>query len=100
MSQPEYRLAAKIIKKITERGGWCFKVHGSASQRAGVPDILGCYQGRAFGIEVKLPGEEHTVSARQSYEHERMRKADAVVMVATTVEQVAALLDILEGIDG
>lgn len=100
MSQPEYRLAVKMMKLLESRGAWCFKVHGSASQRAGVTDILGCYRGRAFGIEVKMPGKEDTVSARQSYEHERMRKADAVVMVATTVQQVEALLDILGRDDG
>lgn len=32
---------------------WHFKVFGNAFQESGIPDILGCINGRLIGLEVK-----------------------------------------------
>jgi penicillin-binding protein-related factor A (putative recombinase) len=88
MAQPEYIISKNIIKYLTEQGAWCFKVHGGPTQRAGIPDILGCYKGRLFGFEVKQPGKENTVSPRQSYEMTRIRESGGYARMVTSVVQV------------
>jgi hypothetical protein len=48
------------------------KIHGSV-YTAGLPDIVGCYRGRYFGIECKQPGERPT--ALQVAELQAIRQA-------------------------
>ena len=48
-------------------GGFWFKVHGSAFQEAGLPDLLGCVTGLYIGIEVKAPGKISEVTPIQQY---------------------------------
>lgn len=43
-----------------EWGGQVVKVHGSAAQKAGTPDLLGCVRGRFVAIELKQPGKVPT----------------------------------------
>ncbi len=92
----ESDLTNKIIKAIRARGGFWFKVHGSAYQMAGVPDILGCYRGHFIGIEVKLPGLRHKVSKRQRLILSRIRRAKGTAAVCTSTE---AALDVLDRLD-
>lgn len=62
----ETALVAKIISTLEkEVGGFWIKIHGSPFQRRGIPDILGCCEGMFFGLEVKLPGGEDTLSKYQ-----------------------------------
>lgn len=35
-------------------------MHGGPFQKAGVPDLVGCVNGRFFALEVKVPGEDPT----------------------------------------
>ena len=60
-SQREGELARAIIQALSARVGgfWC-KIHGGPFQKAGLPDIVGCVDGKFFGIEVKMPGKEPT----------------------------------------
>ena len=75
---------------------WHFKVHGSAYQRAGIPDLIGCHRGRFFALEVKQPGEQPTKIQR--YEMMRLVQSGAVVGVARSVEdaedKLKTILDI------
>lgn len=48
----EQQLQSKIIKAILARGGYIVKV--VTATKAGVPDILACYEGVFYGIEVKV----------------------------------------------
>ena len=70
----ESTLTTKIIKTLRIKGGFWFKVHGSAYQVTGLPDILGCYRGRFVAFEVKLPGKESTLSNRQRLMLHRVRQ--------------------------
>lgn len=57
----EKQLVKKIMTKLQrEYGGFWFKVHGNPYQRRGLPDIIGCVQGRFIGLEVKRPGRSAT----------------------------------------
>lgn len=89
--QPE----AKIVKKIREYldtfpKSFFFKIHGSATMMAGLPDLIGCFDGKFVGIEVKQPGQKP--SARQLYVHRLIEKAGGLVVVATCVEDVHVIV--------
>ena len=48
---------AKAIKRRFGKRAWVMKVHGGPYQKAGVPDLLVIIDGRAYWLEVKMPGE-------------------------------------------
>jgi hypothetical protein len=72
-----------------------WKIHGSASQSAGLPDIIGVFKGRFFGIEVKRPGE--VPSKIQAHKLKTISDAGGIAGVATSAEEALALL---EGVGG
>ena len=46
----------EIKEYITNCGGLCYKIHGGdLYQETGIPDLLVCWKGLFFGIEVKDP---------------------------------------------
>ena len=84
----ESQLKKKILKKLRKKfipGVW-FKIHGGARQERGLPDILGCYKGIFYGIEIKVPGKENTVTKYQQFQLDRIKKSGGKVTVVTSVE--------------
>lgn len=65
---------------------WHMKVHGSMYQKAGVPDILACINGKFVGIEVKRPGG--IVAPLQDWVMYEIRRAGGVAFVAYSVDDV------------
>ncbi|MCU7521923.1 MAG: VRR-NUC domain-containing protein [Ignavibacteria bacterium] len=90
--KPETTLVGKITTWLIAQGGWWVKVHGSPFQRAGIPDIIGCYEGRFIGIEVKCPGNGPTMI--QDHTMKLLKKVGARVGVAYNVQEA---LDIRDG---
>jgi Holliday junction resolvase len=88
----EADLVTDIIKKLRKVGGWWIKVHGSRYQSRGLPDIIGCYLGRFYGFEVKVPGKEDTLTPTQALHLELIRNAGGVSGLVTSVEEAMALL--------
>lgn len=89
--QPESLIVDKIMRSLTSRGAWCFKVHGGPMQQAGVPDIIGVLNGRFIAIEVKVPGERP--SKLQELTLSRIRAAGGIAGWATSVEESGEILD-------
>lgn len=87
----EKQIENQIKKWLEQQGYWWMKVHGDLFQKAGVPDILACINGRFVGIEVKRPGGK--VSALQEYNIEQIRASGGVAFVATSIEEVRFNLD-------
>lgn len=50
-----------------------------------MPDIIGCYGGKFFGLEVKRPGHEHEVTPRQALVLKKIRDAGGRASVVTNV---------------
>lgn len=77
--KPETRIVNQIEAWIFEQGGEVLKLHGSAMQRSGEPDLIGgfgpetCYPMVHFVYEVKLPGEKPRDD--QKYRLDRWRRA-------------------------
>lgn len=88
----ESSIVARIVRHLRDEypTAWWFKVHGGPFQRAGVPDLLVCHEGRLHAFEVKVPGEKPTMLQR--HELQRLEGAGAVAEVVTSWEQVDAAL--------
>lgn len=82
------------IKRYLDRlGVWYAKIHGSMYQKAGIPDIIACIDGKFVGIEVKRPGG--IVSSLQQFNIDEIHRSGAVAFVAYSVEDVRQQLDAL-----
>lgn len=92
MRQREAALSAAIIRWLNAQPGTlAVKEHVTVYSQAGEPDIRGVVSGRAFFIEVKLPGKEATLRPAQAHRLALWERAGAVVGVATSVEQAAQI---------
>lgn len=83
--QPEARLGHQIRTALEAQGAFVFKVHGSGMMMAGLPDLIVCYQGRFFGVEVKMPGNKP--SKIQRHVHRRIEQAGGVAVVVYSVRE-------------
>lgn len=57
---PEAKVKATVVAQLRELGAYFFYPVTSGYGASGVPDIVGCYKGRFFGIECKAKGNKPT----------------------------------------
>lgn len=91
-TQPESRLQRRIREALEiefPRSFW-FKVHGGPFTRAGIPDLVGCVNGRFFALEVKQPGEE--ASRVQRKRIAQLTRAGATSDVVESPEEAIAIV--------
>lgn len=89
----EKTIVAKVLAVARSKGWWAMKVHGSAYQTAGLPDVLVIKDGKAAWMEAKRPGQEPT----RIQEH-RMRELSAAGCPVAVVHSAADALHFLEAI--
>lgn len=81
----------KVQKKITDYldslGAYYLKVHGSAYQPAGTPDLLCSVNGRFVGIEVKKP-KGGIVSELQKFKIKEIQNSGGIAFVANSLDVV------------
>jgi hypothetical protein len=86
--QPEKLIVNKIKDWLSVNcSGFYFKVHGGPYQRSGLPDIMGCWNGRFIGIEVKQPGGKPTELQQRTIND--INRAGGLAFVACSVEDVS-----------
>ena len=88
----EKSIVDAIRRYLKSIGAKVEKQHGTIYGRNGVPDLLGCYQGRCLALEVKRPGEKTT--PLQQYELSQWIGAGAIAGRVESVKQVKELLSI------
>lgn len=77
----------EIKAYIKACGGLCYKIHGGdLYQESGIPDLLCCWGGLFFGIEVKDP--QGKPSAIQLAQGARIMKAGGHFLVAKSLQDV------------
>ena len=87
--KPETKLVKKIIKALEKQFSpslWT-KIHGGPYQVTGISDIIGCYKKEFYALEVKVPGKEHTVTARQQLFIDLINLAGGHGTMITSVDQ-------------
>ena len=76
---PEKKVKEKVVKVLKEMGAYYFYPFTGGYGRSGVPDVIGCYKGRFFGIECKA-GKNKT-TALQDREISLIHNAEGVAWV-------------------
>ena len=77
---PEKKVKDKVTSVLKSIGAYYFYPVSGGYGRSGVPDIIGCYQGKFFGIECKAgAGKVTTLQAKNLQE---IRACDGIAMVA------------------
>ena len=97
MATPESKVKAKIKKILDEVGAWYFMPIGGPYARAGIPDFVGCLNGRLFAIEAKA-GKGKT-TALQDREIEKIKASGgfAIVVNENNLAELKSLLTVLSG---
>lgn len=96
MSQAESKLSNEIKKALRLQGAWCIKIHGSEYMEVGTPDLVGCYKGKFFAFETKLPQSRANVSLAQERQMEKIRQAHGVTAVVCSVNEAISILRSIE----
>lgn len=95
-SKGETKVVNNIRAFLTKEYPGCFhyKVNGNGFQKKGLPDIIGCINGRFIGLEVKDPANtKYGATELQLHRIEEIKKAGGIAGVVTTIEEVKELLD-------
>lgn len=94
--QPEGRQVKKILDYLRKKGGRWVKIHGGDNpfQEVGIPDILGCYRGRAVAIEAKTPAGQ--LSVKQERFLKQWHDAGGYTLVAKNVTDVKRLIESID----
>lgn len=87
-TKPESRLQTKIQKALKQAfpGSYWRKIHGGQYQKKGIPDLLGCVQGRFFGLEVKCPDGDPPTDLQKA-NIRQIKKAGGGSCVVTSPEE-------------
>lgn len=77
----------KRLRTLRAHGSpvWWIKLHGNQYQKAGVPDLLIVYAGRAIFVECKAPGKKPT--PLQTRRMTEVAAAGGTVTVITSLAQ-------------
>lgn len=87
----EKDIVDKIARYLRRLPGCFFwKEHGGMYGKAGIPDIICCYQGRFYGFEVKTAKGRPTVL--QLAVMRKIREAGGTALIVRSVEDVKAAL--------
>ena len=98
MAVNERTLTTKCIKKLRTEAItndlpiFVSKIHAGPHQPIGLPDLVGCAWGIFFGIEMKAPGKERTLTQRQEKKLRDIKKAQGVAAVCTSWNEVWAVM--------
>lgn len=76
---PEGKVKAKLKKVLDEMGIWHFSPFQAGMGRAGIPDVIACYEGRFVAFECKAGRGKTT--ALQEREINAIRKAKGLAFV-------------------
>jgi Holliday junction resolvase len=76
---PEKKVKQKVAKLLKGVGAYYFFPATGGYGRSGVPDIVGCVDGKFFGIECKAG--KNTTTALQELELKKIEESGGIAMV-------------------
>ena len=92
----ETKLQKKVQDYIESIGGYCFKVHGSAYMKSGIPDVIVCYKGYFIGIECKIG--KNKMSSLQEEHRDMIVRAGGIHILAYKLDDVKQVIEILKNL--
>ena len=91
-STPEAKVKARLKKQRDELGIYHFSPYQAGMGRAGVPDVIGCYQGRFVAFECKAGNNKPTALQEREMHAIRAARGLAFVINEENVNQLKELL--------
>lgn len=95
---PERAVKDKVVKQLKALGAYYFYPVTGGWGASGVPDIVGCYKGKFFGIECKANGNKPTPLQKKNIDEIIGAGGLAIVIDETNVQQVTQILENLHGV--
>jgi Holliday junction resolvase len=95
-STPEAKVKKKVVEALKSLGAYHFYPVTSGYGASGVPDIVGCYRGRFFGIECKANGNKPTALQQMNLDRITSVGGIALVIDETNIEDVTKTLEKLK----
>ena len=91
-STPENKVKTKLKKTLDEMGIWHFSPFQAGMGRAGIPDIIACYNGLFVAFECKANGNKPTALQQREIDNIRKAKGLAFVVDENNVQDIKELL--------
>lgn len=89
---PEAKVKTKVVAQLKELGAYYFYPVTGGFGSSGVPDIVGCYRGRFFGIECKAKGNKPTELQKMNLNKIESTGGIALVIDENNIDDVAKAL--------
>lgn len=80
----------EVIQLIESMGGYVIKIHVSAYQSQGEPDLVCCYKGRFIAFELKVDGNKP--SALQLEKIHDIQKAGGIALPIYNINEIKEIL--------
>ncbi len=93
---PEGKVKEAVKKVLNTYGAYYFMPIGTMYSKIGVPDIVGCYKGRFFGIECKAQGNKPTPLQVRELKLIAMSGGYSLVVDENNIDDVEAVLKLIE----
>ncbi len=89
----EKHIVSDIIKYLNKTDDChVWKSHGGMYSTPGVPDVIGVYQGKFLGIEVKRPDKKKSVTKLQQTFINKLNDCGGISFVACSVDDVIGVV--------
>jgi hypothetical protein len=102
MATPEGKVKALVKKALKELGAWQYWPVSNGMGMHGVPDVVFCYKGMFFAIEVKAPGrrkhERRGCTALQVMQMKKIGEAGGRAWVVDSQEEMDEIVAYLEAL--
>ena len=93
---PEKKVKQKVTKQLKEIGAYYCYPMTVGYGKSGVPDIIGCYEGKFFGFECKAGSNKPTPLQDKNLTDIREAGGVAAVINENNVGEVKKILGIVE----
>jgi Holliday junction resolvase len=96
MMTPEKKVKTKVVEILKSFGAYYFYASTGGYGASGVPDIIGCYKGKFFGIECKAGKGKTTALQEKNIAQIIAQGGLAIVVNENNIEDVNELLRKIE----
>lgn len=85
---PEAKVKKKVVAHLKNLGAYYFYPVTGGYGKSGVPDIIGCFEGRFFGIECKAGKNKPTELQKKNLKDIELAGGIAMVVNEDNIDQV------------
>ena len=90
---PEAKVKKKVVAHLKTLGAYYFYPVTGGYGKSGVPDIIGCYEGKFFGIECKAGKNKPTPLQEKNLNDIKLNHGIALVINETNIDDVLSVLE-------